>query len=110
MMDLLGTNDVIHAYTAQYALADGVLHHPYPERWPWLLISQNVHAACSADPKRAYDHALLPLLVDAIVAAQAALARGCIERPLELHHTVAGAVSIVPNEMGGMTVYTPDED
>ena len=103
-------SDLIHAYTVHDAVVDGVLHHPYPERWPWLLISANVHHACRSQPNRAYDHALVPLLIDAIAAAQAAAARGPIERPLELHHTVAGAVSIVPNEMGGMTVYTPDED
>lgn len=69
MMDVLDANDIIHTYTAQDAVADGALHHPYPERWPWLLISQNVHAACSADRNRAYDHALGPLLEDLRTAA-----------------------------------------
>lgn len=109
-MSLIGTNEVIHAYTVHDGIADGSLHHPYPERWPWLLVSAGVHHACSNQPNRPYAHALDPLLVDAIVAAQAALARGPIERPLELHHTVAGTVRIAPNEMGGLTVYTPDEE
>ena len=98
------------SYTAEQAVEDGVLFHPYPTRWPWLLISLNVHQACSkGDHGRNYDQCLVPLLMDAIMAAQAAQ-RSKRKLPLKLEGTIAGTVWISPNEMGGMTVYTPEEN
>lgn len=102
--------DVISSYTAEQAVADGVLFHPYPQRWPWLLISVNVHAACNkGDHGRNYDQCLVPLLMDAIMAAQAAQRSKRVKLPLVLEGTIAGKVYIEPNEMGGMTVFTPEE-
>ena len=44
MLEIFGP--VISVYSTEQAIEDGYLHHPYPERWPWLLISENVAQAC----------------------------------------------------------------
>ena len=101
---------LIASYGAQQALEDGVLREPYQERWPRLLISLDVHLVCLTQVGRTYDEALIPLLGDCVLAAQAAVASGGVTPPLALEHTVAGTVWIAPNELGGMTVYTPEEE
>ena len=58
---------VISVYTIEQAIEDGYLHHPYPERWPWLLISENVARACESDDNRSFDQACVPLLIDCIM-------------------------------------------
>jgi len=103
----------ISVYTEEQAVADGVLIHPYPERWPWLLISVQVHAACQkVDTKfgseRTYDQCAVPLLMNCIMAAQAAQ-KSKKKPPIVLEGTVAGTVWIMPNGMGGMTVLNPEE-
>lgn len=106
---LFKEDDIIFSYTSEDAVNDGTLIHPYPARWPWLLISLNVSMACepTEDDPREYDQKLVPLLMDCILKAQAS---GSLDdAPLVLEHTVAGTVWIGPNDMGGMTVYTPDE-
>ena len=99
----------IYEYTADQAIDDGVLVHPYPQRWPWLLITCNVHVACTkGDHGRTYDQCLVPLLMDCIMAAQTAKKTGQTP-PIELEGTIAGTVWIMPNERGGMTVMWPEE-
>ena len=103
-------DEVISSYTAEQAVADGVLFHPYPVRWPWLLISLNVHQACNVGNNgRNYDQCLVPLLIDAIMAVIAAQRSKNFKLPLALEGTIAGKVLIAPNEKGGMTVFTPEE-
>jgi len=99
-------DNVIYSYTEDQAVEDGVLIHPYPERWPWLLVTPNVHAACEADDLRTYDQKMMPLLTDCIMVAQSARRK---QPPLVLEHTVAGKIWIMPNGKGGMTVMTPEE-
>lgn len=99
-------SDIISAYTAEQAIEDGCLIHPYPERWPWLLITPNVHAACKEDENRTFDQKLVPLLMDCIMAAQKP---NVGQPPPILENTVADTVWVMPNEKGGMTVMTPDE-
>jgi hypothetical protein len=99
----------ISVYTDEQAVADGVLIHPYPQRWPWLLISLQVHAACDKKKHgRTYDQCAVPLLMDCIMAAQAAQ-KSKKKPPIVLEGTVAGTVWIMPNGMGGMTVLNPEE-
>jgi hypothetical protein len=99
----------ISVYTDEQAVADGVLIHPYPQRWPWLLISLQVHAACGKGKHgRTYDQCAVPLLMDCIMAAQAAQ-KSKKKPPIVLEGTVAGTVWIMPNGMGGMTVLNPEE-
>lgn len=95
----------ISVYTEDQAVEDGVLIHPYPERWPWLLISAQVDAACRrAKHGRTYEQCLVPLLMDCIMEAQSGK-----RPPLVLEGTVAGTVWIMPNAKGGMTVLNPEE-
>lgn len=99
------SDEIIFSYTSEQAIEDGVLYHPYPQQWPWLLITSSVHAACeSVTDGRTYDQALKPLLIDCIL-----LARQAKEFPAELEGTVAGTVWVSPNENGGITVMKPEE-
>ena len=100
---------VISEYTTEQAIEDGYLHHPYPDRGPWLLISENVAKACEGDPDRTFDQCCVPLLMDCIMHAQAKKLRPENDL-LELEHTVADTVWIRPNEKGGMTVMQPSEN
>ena len=100
---------VVYEYTTKQALEDGVLNEPYPERWPWLLISENVAHACEEDEKRTFDQKCVPLLMDCIIAAQAKKL-GPDNDLIELKHTVAGTVWIRPNDAGGMTICQPIEN
>jgi hypothetical protein len=92
------------------------LIHPYPKQWPWLLITASIHADCSkGDHGRTYDQCLKPLLMDCIMAAQAAQAKmrrgGKVTLPLVLEGTISGKVYINPNnDNGGMTVYKPSDN
>lgn len=98
--------NIIHSYTSDQAVEDGVLHHPYPTRWPWLLITNSVHTACTGQEGRTYDQCLFPLLMDCIMAVQSNKKK---EPPIVLEYTVAGTVWIMPNEKGGMTVMKPED-
>ena len=113
MQELFGDADVISSYTCEDAVRDGVLFHPYPKQWPWLLISVNVNAACQpseSDP-RTFDQKAVPLLNDVVLALQSPNRETIAQRDghLTLEHTVAGTVWISPNEMGGATVHQPEE-
>ena len=103
-------DDVIFSYSEDDAINDGVLFHPYPKLWPWLLISIGVHSDCNTQQGRTYDQCLRPLCMDAIMAAQAAQKKKNVKLPLVLEHTVAGTVWISPNSKGGMTIYKPEDD
>ena len=110
--DLFGP--VISQYSEDDAIADGALIHPYPQQWPWLLVSVGIHADCSKGKHgRTYDQCLKPLLMDCIMAAQAAQAKSHkgknVSLPLVLEGTISGTVWIEPNNKGGMTVYKPEE-
>lgn len=96
----------IHSYTSEQAIKDGVLYHPYPTRWPWLLVTQSVHTDCKGQEGRTYDQCLTPLLMDCIMAVKGKKEE---DFPVVLEHTVAGTVWIMPNEKGGMTVMKPED-
>jgi hypothetical protein len=99
-------DNIIHSYTSDEAVKDGVLHHPYPDLWPNLLVTNSVHTDCKNSKGQTYDQALTPLLMDCIMAVKADRKR---DYPLVLEHTVAGTVWIMPNEKGGMTVMKPED-
>ena len=104
-MDIWDDEDLIFSYTIEQAIEDGVLCHPYPKQWPWLLVTQNVHLACKNQEGRTYDQCLIPLLNDCIMQVRS----NPREQMWTLEGTVAGVVWVVLNEKGGMTVMTPDE-
>jgi hypothetical protein len=99
-------DNIIFGYSADQAIEDGVLVHPYPQRWPNLLITQKIHATCSEQQGRTYDQALVPLLMDCIMAVQS---KKNPDFPIVLKHTVADEVWVMPNELGGMTVMNPED-
>lgn len=105
--------DVISEYSDEQAIDDGVLHHLWPETWPWLLVTEMVYAeACGvADDRNVKWHqVLVPLVMDAIMATQrqAKLNPRC--DIVELEHTAIGTVWVRPNSKGGMTVMKPEEN
>ena len=108
--DLFG--EVISTYTEDQAIEDGVLVYPFPNRWPWLLITNSVHADCVAKSKkgRTYDQALIPLLMDCIMETQSQMKRDPQCDLVVLENTVAGTVWIRPNSKGGMTVMKPSDN
>ena len=51
-------DNIIFSYTADQAIEDGMLVHPYPKRWPNLLITAGIHEKCrDTSDGRTYDHA-----------------------------------------------------
>lgn len=100
-------DDIIFSYGADQAIRDGVLVHPYPNRWPNLLVTAGIHAKCNdTSDGRTYDQRLVPLLMDCIMAVQA---KKNPDFPIVLKDTVADEVWVMPNELGGMTVMNPED-
>ena len=106
-------DDLIYAYTTEQAIDDGTLVHPYPERWPWLLITTGVWDAIVEETRkgqRNYDQCLVPLLMDCIMQVQALMRKKPYSADFaKLKRTVAGEVWIKPNDKGSMTVMLPSE-
>lgn len=104
----------IYSYTCEQAVEDGVLIHPHPKTYPWLLISINVHQACqpTETDKRTYQQKLMPLLMDCILMTRSKANLAKLHRgdKLRLEGTVADTVIIGLNEKGGMTICQPSED
>jgi len=107
--------NVVSLYTTESAIEDGVLVHPYPERYPWLLITSAIHAACAGESEkgaRNYDQCLVPLLMDCVMEVrrqmEAAKSRGGCDFA-KLEDTIAGTVWIMPNDKGGMTIMQPGD-
>ena len=112
--DPFENDDIISRYGCEQAVEDGVLFHPYPDRWPWLLVSTNVHSACESteNDDRTYDQKLVPLIMDVVMLTKdpellAKLNRG---EQLRLDGTVADTVIIGINDKGGLTVCQPCEN
>jgi hypothetical protein len=113
MSSLFEAADLIHCYSEEDAIADGVLFHPYAQEWPWLLVTASVHFACddeAAKGERTYNQVLKPLLMDAIIAVRGAMSARPDCDLVKLEDTVAGTVWIRPNSKGGMTVMKPSDN
>lgn len=99
--------DVIFRYTLDQAIADGVLEHPYPKRFPYLLITDTVSGmidqVCEAD-NRQREHVLLPLMHDCVMQFRAKP-----DSLVVLEHTAVGKVWISPNDRGGLTIMKPED-
>lgn len=106
---------IFHDGGVEQLVKDGVFHYPYPEKFPWVVLSQNVHAACQPieSDRRTYDQKAIPLIMDAVMVFRADQAgKKLLERQsfLVLEGTVADTVRIVLNDKGGLTIYTPEEE
>lgn len=125
ILDLFGAPIV--SYTEDQAIEDGILHHLWPNRWPWLLVTNTLLAECERvalgrvkgrkpsewDLEATTDEintVLIPLVMDAIMETQrqAKLNPRC--DLVELEHTAAGTVWIRPNAKGGMTIMKPEDN
>jgi len=114
MTDMSETfGEPIFVYTAKQAVDDGVLVHPYPERWPWLLVTREVFTAIEEkEDGRTLNQKLVPFLQDAIMIVQA----GKKKDPSEylwtkgMEGNVTGqTVWLQLNDAGGFTVMFPHE-
>ena len=111
---LFNADEIISRYGCEQAVHDGVLFHPYPDRWPWLLVSTNVHFACqpNGNDKRTYDQKLLPLHMDVVILTNDPEQLHKLNRreQLRLEGTVADTVIIGANDKGGLTICQPCEN
>ena len=108
----------IYTYTSDQAIQDGQLHHPYPDKFPNLLISDGVLNKLTEDlidretrewDTLKFDQRCIPMLMDCGWAIRAALLKDKEETLVILEHTAAGTIWMGPNEKGGWTVYLPSE-
>ena len=88
--------------TEEQAIDDGVLHHLWPAKWPWLLVTNTLFELKPT--------VLIPLVMDAIRATerQAKLNPRCDF--VEIEQTAIGTVWVRPNSKGGMTIMKPEEN
>ncbi len=103
----------IYAYTDEQAIADGVLHHLWPERWPWLLVTNTVFVEAEGvaeDREAELNTVLIPLVMDAIMETQRQMRINPRVDLVELEHTAVGTVWIRPNGKGGMTIMKPEDN
>ncbi|MCK4601055.1 MAG: hypothetical protein KAU28_01225 [Phycisphaerae bacterium] len=99
----------ISTYTSEQAEEDGVLVHPFPDRFPNFFLTRSVHNAIeSAGDEHAYPQRAIPLIMDAVLIARA--------RPNDhlwtkgLDGNVTGkTVWISRNERGGLTLMFPED-
>ena len=103
----------ISVYTEDQAIEDGVLHHLWPEQWPWLLVTETAYReACEVADGRSvkWDQVLVPLVMDAIMETQRVMKLNPRCDLVELEHTAVGTVWIRPNAKGGMTIMKPEDN
>lgn len=111
-MSMFDDFPVVATYTEEQAIEDGVLVHPYPTRFPWLLLTIAVYVECERVARERYgdeaqyDKVVLPLIMDAVMAVRASREK---DPPIVLEHTAAGTIWIFPNAKGGMTIMHPSD-
>ena len=102
---------IISQYTDEDGVRDGVLHHLWPERWPWLLVTETVYSLCEQESFIRGDvDVLVPLVMDAIMETQRQHRFNPKTTLVELEHTAIGTVWIRPNGKGGMTIMKPEDN
>lgn len=111
VQDLFG--EVISSYSDDQAIEDGVLVHPFPEKWPYLLVTATVYGECERVAESRgipIEPVLVPLLIDCIMATKAAVKHRRDADLVTLEHTAVGTVWVRPNGAGGMTVMKPEDN
>ncbi len=107
----------IYTRTSDQDIEDGVLHHPYPDKFPGLYISDGVLVKLTKGlidkyekwDSLKFDQRCIPMLMDCSWAIKAALLKDQEETLVILEHTAAGTIWMGPNEKGGWTVHFPSE-
>lgn len=103
----------ISVYTDEQAIEDGVLIHRWPEKWPWLLLtnSVDVDAAAIAETRGVkLDAVLVPLAMDAVMEVRRVMKSNPRCDLVELEHTAVGTVYVRPNSKGGLTIMKPEDN
>lgn len=111
LQDIFG--EPISTYTDEQALADGLLHHLWSERWPWLLITDMIFTRAEqvAFTRNAdIQTVLVPLVLDAIMETQRQIRIKSDIDLVELEQTAVGTVWIRPNGKGGLTITDPGDN
>lgn len=102
--------EVIHEYTENDAIADGVLVEFDHENYPYLLLTAGVFAACeatSAKDGRTLAQVIVPLFQDAVLAVRTEIQKDPTNDLIILTDTAADTVYVRPNASGGMTILHP---
>ena len=107
-------NNIISYYPESYAIEDGVLVHPYPERWKNVLVTNSIHQDCAREDVkdgRSYDQRLTPLITDCLITVDKATKekKGEPEFPIVLENTISDTVWVMPNDIGGYTIMKPED-
>ncbi len=111
-MGLFTNADLISVYSTDQAIEDGVLHHPYPSEWPWLLVTDAVWKSAqnvSLNRRVDFRDVLRPFLGDCILAVQYAMRQTPDVDLVKVQGTCVGTVWVRPNDKKGMTVMFPED-
>ena len=110
----------IYSYTAQDAIDDGILTHPYPEDFEGLLLSINVAAVCNPEGKPWEEpdvkERFTELLRQALIAVSGKYSFDPIFKKIfygekvYCNTEIAGDLVIGGNELDGPTICQPCED
>lgn len=102
---------VIYKYTSDQAIDDGLLCHPYPDKFPGWCFTAKVHAALEivADDRNVtYAQVAIPLLMDAAMIVRARPGDHLYTKGLEGNAT-GSDLWIGQNDIGGFTIMDPSD-
>lgn len=105
-------DDLIFNYTVEQAIEDGELCHPFPDKWPWFLLTNAIVTkleTIAEQRKVTLPQVMVPLMLDCAMAVRAAITKNPMENFVKLDHTAVGTVWCRPNEKGGITVMLPED-
>jgi len=111
---LFEPSNLILSYSDDDAIADGMLVHPYPEKYPYLLLTAAVFAKCERVAKERgaeLKTVLMPLMMGAVLRMRQVRRLEDKERLVTdgLEHTAVGLVWVALNASGGMTIMFPED-
>lgn len=107
--------DPVSVYTADRAIDDGMLVHPYPQKFPNLLLTRSVHDAIDErDDGRTYDQKCIPFCQDVAMVWNDHVRKTKGRDGLYTGDQMAGNVTghevwIAANEKDGLTVMFPSD-
>ena len=109
-------DNVIFSYSTDQAIEDGVLVHPFPDKFRYLLLSAAVFADIEQkieDTERTLAQAIIPLMDDAIMLMRAARQKDPDEYMVTegLEGNITGkTLWVAMNEVGGLTIMYPEDN
>lgn len=114
MKTLFEPSNLILSYSDDDAIEDGMMVHPYPEQYPYLLLTAAVFAKCeqvAAERDAELKTVLMPLMMDAVLRMRQVRRVDTSETLVTkgLEHTAAGLVWAAMNGSGGLTIMFPSD-